>query len=264
MASRKQKGIALVTGAARRIGAAIAQDLAQDGWSVGVHCRASHEDARSIVAQINAAGGRAAVLVADLADAADVARLVPMCAKALGPPTCLVNNAALFINDEIATLDPAVWDAQMAVNLKAPVMLASAMMRHLPPDERGVIINIVDQRVWRPTPRYFSYGASKSGLWSVTRMLAQALAPRIRVNAIGPGPVLANVDQSPADFAAECASTPLGRATLPQEIADAVRFIIDAPAMTGQMIALDGGQHLAWEPGNVGTGPNTPRATGQA
>ncbi|MDX2203039.1 MAG: SDR family oxidoreductase [Hyphomicrobiaceae bacterium] len=239
--------VALITGAARRIGRAIAEDLARHGWSIGVHCNASREEADALAALIRSRGGRAVVLPADLADARAVQQLVPDCAAALGTPICLINNAALFINDEIISLDPTVWDLQMAVNLKAPVLLAGAMARALGPGATGTIINIVDQRVWRPVPSYFSYGASKSGLWSVTRTLAQALAPRIRVNAIGPGPVLANVTQTPEAFAAECRATPLGRATRPQEIADAVRFIIDAPAMTGQMIALDGGQHLAWE-----------------
>ncbi|RTL72448.1 MAG: SDR family oxidoreductase [Hyphomicrobiales bacterium] len=247
MADVSSRKVALITGAAKRIGRAIAEDLAAHGWSVGLHCHASREEADAVAEGIRGRGGRAVVLPANLADAQAVQSLVPACAEALGPPICLVNNAALFINDEIISLDPAVWDLQMAVNLKAPVLLAGAMARALAPEQTGTIINIVDQRVWRPVPSYFSYGASKSGLWGVTRTLAQALAPRIRVNAIGPGPVLANVYQSPADFAAECASTPLGRATRPQEIADAVRFIIDAPAMTGQMIALDGGQHLAWE-----------------
>jgi NAD(P)-dependent dehydrogenase (short-subunit alcohol dehydrogenase family) len=244
VSSRK---VALITGAAKRIGRAIAEDLAAHGWSVGLHCNASRDEADDVAAGIRARGGHAVVLPANLADAQAVQGLVPACAEALGAPICLVNNAALFINDEILSLDPAVWDLQMAVNLKAPVLLAGAMARALGPEQTGTIINIVDQRVWRPVPNYFSYGASKTGLWGVTRTLAQALAPRIRVNAIGPGPVLANVYQRPEDFAAECASTPLGRATRPQEIADAVRFIIDAPAMTGQMIALDGGQHLAWE-----------------
>lgn len=241
-----QHRIALITGAAKRIGSAIARDLAQHGWSIALHCNASRLEAEALAEEIRSGGGRAAVLVADLADAGAAEALVPACVEALGVPTCLVNNAGLFINDDILSFDPAVWDRQMAVNLKAPVLLAAALARALPPDAAANIVNIVDQRVWRPVPTYFSYGASKSGLWSVTRTLAQALAPRIRVNAIGPGPVLANIDQTPEDFAAECAATPLGRGTRPQEIADAVRFIIDAPAMTGQMIALDGGQHLAW------------------
>lgn len=247
MPSSAQPKVALITGAAKRIGRAIAEDLAANGWSVGLHCHASRADAEALAAEIRSRGGRAAVLPADLADARAVQQLIPDCSEALGVPDCLINNAALFIDDDVISLDPAVWDLQMAVNLKAPVLLAGAMARALAAGATGTIINIVDQRVWRPVPSYFSYGASKSGLWSVTRTLAQALAPRIRVNAIGPGPVLANVDQGPEDFAAECRATPLGRATLPQEIADAVRFIIDAPAMTGQMIALDGGQHLAWE-----------------
>ncbi len=247
MPATSQSKVALITGAARRIGSAIARDLAQHGWSIGLHCHTSRQDADALADEIRSGGGRAAVLVADLADARAAEGLVPACVAALGTPTCLVNNAGLFINDDILAFDPTVWDRQMAVNLKAPVLLAAALARTLPRDAEATIINIVDQRVWRPVPTYFSYGASKSGLWGVTRMLAQALAPRIRVNAIGPGPVLANIDQTPEDFAAECAATLLGRGTRPQEIADAVRFIIDAPAMTGQMIALDGGQHLSWE-----------------
>jgi NAD(P)-dependent dehydrogenase (short-subunit alcohol dehydrogenase family) len=239
--------IVLITGAARRIGSALAQDLASHGWLVGLHCHRSTAEAAQVAAAIRAQGGKAEVLPADLGSATDVERLVPACAAALGPPLCLINNAALFVDDDIAGLQPAVWDAQLAVNLKAPVLLSKVFAEHLPAGATGNIINIIDQRVWRPTPRYFSYGASKAGLWSVTRTLAQALAPRIRVNAIGPGPVLPNAHQTQAEFAAECAATLLGRATKPAEIAAAVRFVLDAPAMTGQMIALDGGQHLAWD-----------------
>ena len=239
--------VVLITGAAQRIGRALALDLASHGWRVGLHCHRSTEQAGKLAAMIRAGGGAAEVLQADLSLAAEVERLVPACAAALGAPTCLINNAALFHQDDITTLEPAVWDAQLAVNLKAPVLLAKAFAAHLPKGADGNIINIIDQRVWRPTPRYFSYAASKAGLWSVTRTLAQALAPRIRVNAIGPGPVLPNAQQTDAEFAAECAATLLGRATSPAEIAAAARFILDAPAMTGQMIALDGGQHLAWD-----------------
>lgn len=187
------------------------------------------------------------MLSADLADADAVEGLLPSCVAALGTPSCLINNAAMFQEDDLTTLDAAAWDIQLAVNLKAPVFLSRQFARLLAPDTHGNIINIIDQRVWRPTPQLFSYAISKSGLWAATRMLAQALAPRIRVNAIGPGPVLKSTLQTDEQFRRECEATLLGRGSSPQEIAAAIRFILDAPAMTGQMIALDGGQHLAWQ-----------------
>jgi NAD(P)-dependent dehydrogenase (short-subunit alcohol dehydrogenase family) len=241
-------GTALITGAGRRIGKAIALDLARHGWRVGVHYAASRAEAESVAAEIGATGVDAAALGADLADAAAAAALVPKCAAALGAPTLLVNSAALFLGDRIETLDTAQWDRQLAVNLRAPMLLAKAFAEGLPDDRQGVIINIIDQRVWRLRPDYFSYTIAKAGLYTATQTLAQALAPRIRVNAIGPGPVLANIHQTPEAFAQEVAGTLLERATPPAEIAAAVRFILDAPSMTGQMIALDAGQHLAWSP----------------
>jgi NAD(P)-dependent dehydrogenase (short-subunit alcohol dehydrogenase family) len=153
----------------------------------------------------------------------------------------------MFLPDAIGTLEGGLWDAQLAVNLKAPVFLAQAFARHLPRGATGNIINIIDQGVLKPTPLFFSYSVSKAGLWAVTRTLAQALAPTIRVNAIGPGPVLQSAHQTEAQFRAEYQATLLGRSTEPQELAAAIRFILDAPALTGQMLALDGGQHLAWQ-----------------
>ncbi len=238
--------VALVTGAGHRIGKAIALDLARGGWRVGVHYASSQAEAEGVAARINAEGGLAAALPADLADAEATQGLVRNCTAALGVPSLLVNCAALFLHDRIETLDPAQWDRQHAVNLRAPMLLAKSFAEHLPPERQGVIVNIIDQRVWRLTPDYFSYTIAKAGLYAATQTLAQALAPRIRVNAIGPGPVLANIHQTPADFDREVAATPLARATAPAEIAAAVRFILDAPSMTGQMIALDAGQHLAW------------------
>jgi NAD(P)-dependent dehydrogenase (short-subunit alcohol dehydrogenase family) len=241
----------LVTGAARRIGRAIALDFARHGWQVGLHHHRSRAEAAALADEIGAGGGKAALLRADLSDAAAAGGLIADCAAALGAPSCLVNNASMFVYDTIATLESRVWDQQLAVNLRAPVLLAQAFAANLPDGVEGNIVNIIDQRVWKPTPHFFSYAASKAGLWAVTRTLAQALAPRIRVNGIGPGPVLANVHQSPEQFVRQCASTPLGRGTSPEEIAAAIRFILDAPAMTGQMIALDGGQHLAWQTPDV-------------
>lgn len=239
--------VALVTGAARRIGRAIALDLAAAGWAVAIHCSRSRDEARTLAREIDDRGGRAEVLVADLAEGDGVAGLVPECAHRLGPPTCLVNNASIFLEDGLASLDVARWDRQMAVNLRAPVFLARALAAGLPDGARGNVINLLDQRVWRPVPTFFSYSIAKSALWTATRMLAQALAPRVRVNGIGPGPVLKSEHQREEDFAAQAAATPLGRPTSPEEIAAAVRYILSAPAMTGQMIALDGGQHLAWQ-----------------
>jgi NAD(P)-dependent dehydrogenase (short-subunit alcohol dehydrogenase family) len=239
--------VTLITGASQRIGRTLALDLAARGYRVGLHCHASRREAGGLAAEIVARGGTAAVLEADLSALRDVERLVPDCVAALGPPSCLINNAAMFVYDEIATLDPATWDAQLAVNLRAPALLAKAFAAHLPDGVEGNIVNMIDQRVWKPTPHYFSYATSKAGLWSMTRTLAQALAPRIRVNAIGPGPALRSAHQTEAEFRAQCEATLLRRGTTPEEIAAAVRFILDAPAMTGQMIALDGGQHLAWE-----------------
>jgi NAD(P)-dependent dehydrogenase (short-subunit alcohol dehydrogenase family) len=245
----------LITGAAQRIGRTLALRFAADGWRVGLHCRSSRRQADALAAEIAKGGGAAAVLQAELADAAEAAGLVPACAAALGAPTCLVNNASTFVYDTVASLDAKVWDMQHAVNVRAPVLLAKAFAAALPEGASGNVINIVDQRVWKPTPNFFSYAASKMALWGVTRTLAQALAPRVRVNAIGPGPVLKSAHQTDEEFRRQCEATILGRGTTPEEIADAIRYILAAPAMTGQMIALDGGQHLAWDTPDVRRAP---------
>ncbi|PPD29134.1 MAG: short chain dehydrogenase [Hyphomicrobium sp.] len=243
-ASSPSPKVALVTGAARRIGREIAISLASDGWRVAVHYRNSRADADAVVAEIVASGGRADALQADLGNLDAIKRLVRSCTEVLGAPTCLINNASEFHLDTIGSLRPELWDLHLDINLKAPVFLAQAMVERLPPCADGNIINIIDQRVWKLTPDFFSYTISKAGLWTATRTLAQALAPRIRVNAIGPGPVLRSVHQTDQDFADEWQSTLLKRGPTPGEIASAVRFILGAPAMTGQMIALDSGQHL--------------------
>ncbi|HRO50722.1 MAG TPA: SDR family oxidoreductase [Hyphomicrobium sp.] len=236
----------LITGSARRIGRAIARDLAANGWRVCVHYRRSAHEAEALVEEIRQAGGTAEALAADLAVEADVASLVPRCAEVLGAPICLINNASEFLVDTVATVAPETWDTHLDINLKAPVFLAKSLFLALPADAVGNVINIIDQRVWKLTPDFFSYTISKAGLWTATRTLAQALAPRVRVNAIGPGPVLKSVHQTEADFAREAASTLLKRGPTPEEIAAAVRFILASPTLTGQMIALDGGQHLTW------------------
>jgi NAD(P)-dependent dehydrogenase (short-subunit alcohol dehydrogenase family) len=218
--------------------------MAGDGWAVGVHYRNSQADAEALLAEIEDAGGKAALLQADLNQPACLDGLVAECARRLAAPSCLINNASEFQLDTVQSTDEATWDTHLDVNLKAPVFLAQALARHLPDDCSGNIINIIDQRVWKLTPDFFSYTISKAGLWTATRTLAQGLAPRIRVNAIGPGPVLRSVHQTDSDFEAEARSTLLHTGPSIDEIAAAVRFILSSPSMTGQMIALDGGQHL--------------------
>jgi NAD(P)-dependent dehydrogenase (short-subunit alcohol dehydrogenase family) len=237
---------ALVTGAGRRIGRAIALDLARAGWAVAVHYNSSAQAAEEVAADIEAGGGRAVALQAELSDEAQAAALVPDATAALGPLGCLINNASAFENDSIETADRASWDRHMDANLRAPFVLTQAFARALPEAAGGVVINLLDQRVLNPTPFFLSYTLSKAGLWTLTQTLAMALAPRIRVNGIGPGPALPSARQTPEQFARQCTMMPLGRGTSPAEICAAVRFILVAKAMTGQMIALDGGQHLGW------------------
>ena len=237
---------ALVTGAAVRIGRAIAEGLARDGWAIAVHHRDSKDAADSVVAGIEDVGGRAVALGTDLAEEAEVATLVARAEDAIGPLGCLVNNASLFDYDDLEGADRASWERHLAVNLRAPFVLMQSFAAALPADAEGCIVNMLDQRVWNLTPHFMSYTLSKAGLWTLTQTAALALAPRIRVNGIGPGPVLPSTRQSPEHFAAQCADTPLQRGTPPSEIADGVRFILGARGLTGQMIALDGGQHMGW------------------
>ena len=237
---------ALVTGGAQRIGRAIALALAQRGYAVAVQARHSRADADRLVGEIAAAGGRAATLEADLADHAAVLRLVPAAAAAIGPLTLLVNNAAEFEPDEIGHLDRARFDRHFAVNLRAPIFLADAFAAQLPAGAVGAIVNMLDQRVLKPTPRFLSYGLSKSALYAATTTLAQALAPRIRVNAVAPGPTLPSPRQDAQAFARQVRALPLDRGPTPRDVADAVLYLASAASVTGVTIAVDGGQHLAW------------------
>lgn len=253
-------GTALVTGGGARIGRALALDLGRHGWAVAVHQRTEGGPAREVAEEIVAGGGRAVALAADLTDEARARAMIAEAAAALGPLTCLVNNAAVFENDAAATATMATWERHMAVNLRAPFVLIQEFAAQVPEGgegaggaggaggARGNVVNILDQRVWNLTPHFTSYTVSKSALWTLTRSLALALAPRIRVNAIGPGPTLPSARQSEDQFSAQAAATPLGRGTTPEEICQALRFILSAPSLTGQMIALDGGQHLDWAP----------------
>lgn len=244
---------ALVTGAAKRIGRALALDLAAAGFAVAVHYNGSAEEAEEVVRLIGRGGGRAVALQADLAKEAAVTRLLPAAVEAVGPLGVLVNNASAFERDEWDDATRESWDRHLEPNLRAPFVLAQAFARQLPEGEGGLIVNLLDQRVWNLTPHFVSYTVSKSALWTLTRSLALALAPRIRVNGIGPGPALPSPRQSDEQFARQSASTPLGRGTDPQEICRALRFLLEARSMTGQMIALDGGQHLGWGPGRAAT-----------
>jgi len=248
------RGGALITGAGRRIGRALALRSARLGYSVAVHYRESEAEARSVLAEIEAGGGRAAVLAADLAESAETAgRLIAAASAAVGPLTLLVSNASLFEDDRLESMTPASWAAHMDANLRAPVFLAQAFAAQAA--EGGLIVNLLDQRVWRPTPEFFSYAVSKAALWQATRVMAQALAPKIRVNGIGPGPTLASIHQSAEAFAEEARGAPLQRRATPEEVADALAYLVDAPSVTGQMIAVDAGQHLAWRAATPEPGP---------
>ena len=241
----------LVTGAAKRIGRRLALDLAAAGWDVAVHCNSSIAEAEEVAALIRGLGRRAVIVRGDLAGAEAPDRIIAEASAALGGLNCLINNASLFEPDKVGAITKASWAAHLDTNLRAPVFLSQAFARQLPDGIEGSIISIIDQRVWKLTPRFFSYTMSKSGLWTATRTLAQALAPRIRVNAIGPGPALPSVRMDQAEFEKQSRLTLLGRGTSPEEISAAVKFILSQPALTGQMIALDGGQHLVWQTPDV-------------
>ena len=242
---RRARGAALVTGGAKRIGRAICLELAAAGFDVAIHHRASPDEAADLVRDIEGLGRRAVSLSADLADAVATHALIGRAAEALGPLSVLVNNASVFGDDRLESITGDSWSAHMDVNLRAPVLLAQTFAAQAP--EGGVVINILDQRVLKPDPRFFSYGLSKSALWVATRTMAQALAPRIRVNGVGPGPTLPSVHQAAGEFEAEARATPLQRPGSPDAVAEAVRWLVDAQQVTGQMIAVDGGQHLAWQ-----------------
>jgi len=243
---------ALVTGGARRIGRALVLALAEDGYAVAIHHHRSRRDAGTLLAELRELGRPAVGLAADLTDEAAVRRLLPDAEAALGGPIgVLVNNASIFGNDTMATVTRESWDAHFAVNLRAPFVLIQEFAARLPADAGGVVVNLLDERVWNLTPYFVSYTLTKSALWTLTRTLALALAPRIRVNGIGPGPTLPSPRQTEEQFLARVRAMPLGRGTGPDEVAAALRFILAAPAMTGQMIALDGGEHLGWaQPGH--------------
>lgn len=233
-----QAGNAFITGASKRIGRAIAEALVADGWRVAIHAREADAEAKAAAAAL-----KAPLLTADLGDERQVVPLIGQAAKALGGPlTLLVNNASAFEHDDVRTATRESWDKHIEANLRAPLVLMQEFARQR--DATGVIINLLDQRVWNLTTEFLSYTVSKTGLWTLTQTMALALAPRIRVLGIGPGPVMPSKHQTDAQFAAQAAATPLGVAAGLDELAGAVRFILATPSLTGQMIALDAGQHL--------------------
>lgn len=240
------KGAVLVTGAARRLGAAMAWAMAEDGFDVAIHCRGSLADAEALARRIEALGRRAAVVVADLEREGEVERVVEEASVALGPLAILVNNASTFVLDRLATADRASWDRHLETNLRAPVVLSQHFVAQLGPADRGLIVNLLDQRIGNLTPNFLSYSIAKAGLWAATQVLARELAPRVRVNGIGPGPVLPAPGTAQARFDELVRATPLGIATTPEQIANALRFIVASPTMTGQVITLDSGQQLGW------------------
>ncbi len=243
-----QNQVALVTGAADRIGAAIAFALAMEGHAVVIHYRSGAEGAKAVRTRIRAEGGHAEIIKADLGKRAQRKMLIERAAKFFGPLTTLINNASIFEPDSARDVDETLWDSHFAIHAEAPVFLSRDFAAQLPEGIEGNIINMIDERVLHPTPAFFSYYLSKSVLWTATRTLAQSLAPQIRVNAIGPGPVLPNSRQTQAEFDASVEALPLQRHAGPDAIARGILNILSMPSYTGQMLALDGGEHLEYLP----------------
>jgi NAD(P)-dependent dehydrogenase (short-subunit alcohol dehydrogenase family) len=251
---------ALVTGAGHRIGRSLAVYLAGRGYSVAVHYATSREGAEETKRLVEAAGVKCVTLQADLLDDEQTEQLFAQAVEALGPVTCLVNNASIFEYDTIETATRETWDRHMQSNLRAPFVLSQAMAAQgLTPETdargepraSGLIVNMIDQRVRKLTPEFMTYTLAKMGLWALTRTTAQALAPAIRVNAIGPGPTLRGGRQSEEHFAKQRAATVLSRGADPEDMTAALGYFLDAPAVTGQLLCVDGGQHLGWETPDV-------------
>ena len=242
---------ALITGGAARIGAAIVRDLARHDFAVAIHTNTSTEAAQALAAEIRTAGGRAEVVRGDLTRTEDCEEIVAAAAAAIGPVGLLINNASVFQRDSITEFSPETFERHFALHVKAPSILTGEFARLLPADRHGLVVNIIDQRVWKLRPDFYSYTLSKATLWSATQTMAQALAPRIRVNAIGPGPTLKNERQAEEDFARQVEGLILKAGPMLSEFGQTIRFLFDTPSITGQMLALDGGQHLAWQTPDV-------------
>ncbi len=254
-------GAALVTGGARRLGRAMALELARRGHDVVVHYAGSAGDAAEVVAEIAAMGRRAAAVQADLLDDAQTATLISRAAEAIGGPLgVLINNASIFEHDRLGTITAESWERHIASNLRAPVMLTQDFAAQAPkavkdargePVARALVINMIDQRVLKLTPEFASYTVAKMGLWAFTRTAAQALAPDVRVNAIGPGPTLRGGRQTEDHFARQRAATVLQRGADEEDIISALGYFLGARAVTVQLLCIDGGQHLGWQTPDV-------------
>ena len=242
---------ALVTGAGRRIGRAIAIGLAQAGWDVAVHFRASEQEARATAREVEALGRRAVLLQCDLSDEAAVRALLPRAAAALGPIGCVVTNSSQFDYDSAADFSPALLAAHMQANVAAPVLLAQALHAATPDGQQACVINLLDQKLYNMNPDFLSYTLSKAALHTATTMLAQALAPTVRVCAVAPGLTMVSGEQSAAGFEKAHQATPLGQSSNPQDIVDAVCYLAGARAVTGATLLVDGGQHLMPLPRDV-------------
>lgn len=249
--SEKRLRAALITGAAKRIGRAIAKDLADNGFSVAIHANGSLAEAEEFAAELRQSGHRAVAVQGDLTKINETEKLIQKASDALGPLDLLVNNASIFHEDSLRVFDAGIWEEHFAVHLRAPSILAAKFAEQLPQSADGLIVNIIDQRVWALRPSFYSYTLSKSALWTATQTMAQALAPRIRVNAIGPGPSIPSERQLQEDFQAQVAALILKRGPELEEFGRTIRFLFETPSVTGQMIALDGGQHLAWQTPDV-------------
>ena len=243
--------VALVTGAALRIGRAIAEDLSANGFRLAIHAHRSLSEAEALARNIAERGGSACIVSGDLTRPETPQRIMAAARAQLGPVRLLVNSASIFEKDEIGGLEIDRYEKHMAIHTRAPIFLTQEMANALPDGMTGLVVNIIDQRVWKLTPQFFSYTLSKAALWVATQTLAQGLAPRIRVNGIGPGPTLANTRQQPSDFARQAEAVLLRRGPGLDEFGRTIRYLWDTPSITGQMIALDGGQHLAWETPDV-------------
>ena len=249
--NHKRLRSALVTGAAKRIGRAIAEDLAANGFSVAIHANRSLSEAEELVAELRQKGYRAIALKADLTNIGETGELVKRASEDLGPLDLLVNNASIFREDSARSFDAQAWAQHFDVHVRAPSILAAAFAEQLPDDATGLIVNIIDQRVWALNPGFYSYTLSKAALWTATQTMAQTFAPRLRVNAIGPGPTVRSARQSEEDFQAQIDGLIMRAGPGFGEFGQTIRFLFDTPSITGQMIALDGGQHLAWQTPDV-------------
>ena len=241
----------LITGAGQRIGKAIATDLAVAGWDVGLHFNQSGAEAERAAAEITGLGRKSALIQADLSDTGIAASIMAETAEKLGAPVALINCASVFEEDTAQDYTEETWSKHLDVNLRAPIELTRAFAEVCPANMSGSVINFVDQRVLKPTPQFFTYTLSKLALWQATKTLAQTYAPQIRVNAIAPGPTLQNARQEERDFKAQCEATPLKTGSPVSEICRGVRYLLDASAVTGQTLTIDGGQHLIWQTPDV-------------